>query len=102
MSSTDDPGWLAMKYGTTYCSLPARSEAARNFAANVSNAAWLGFFISDSTRSDVCSGATFRCPPTWCFTCSSTYSSSRFARSMRMPDDLQTPRHEPEADDRPD
>ena len=42
----------------------ARSLARRNFRANASNSRWLGFFISARTRSDWCSGATFRWPPT--------------------------------------
>src|SRR5262249_47115237 len=44
--------------------LLARPLARWNLPAKVSNSWWLGFFISASTRSDWCSGATLRWPPT--------------------------------------
>ena len=56
-----------MKYGTMYCFLPAffdsRVEDARRTPRSRRCSACAS---SSSTSGSVCSGATFRCPPTWC------------------------------------
>mgnify|MGYP003693654265 CR=1 FL=1 len=66
MSATVEPGWLAMKYGTRYCSLPARFDAALEALGELLEGVLRGLLHQRrAPRSETCSGATFRCPPTW-------------------------------------
>ena len=41
--------------------------------------------MRSSTSGSTCSGATLRCPPTWCSANSRRYSGSRRAKSIRTP-----------------
>ena len=64
-----------MKYGTRYCfGLPASRDASWKSFANVPKLSMDGFFITPSTVGSVCSGATFKWPPTWWAVSSRMYS----------------------------
>ena len=81
MSSSVEPGWPVMKYGTRYCSLPAFSLDWQNACAKRSYDWMPGFFIFASTLSFECSGATESCPPVWCLASASMNSGLRSAKS---------------------
>ncbi len=75
MSFTSQPGCPEMKYGIRYCSLPASSEYFSNSSLKRTNISLPGFFITFTTPGEMCSGAIFKCPPTWFATSSRMYSS---------------------------
>ena len=67
MSSSVEPGWPLMKYGTRYCSLPASSlaQAERLGEALVALDAGL-LHLVEHVAASLCSGATESWPPVWC------------------------------------